>query len=54
MILSFQIDRSGQNADPDQTALLKEQSDKGLHCLLFHLHFFEELLHGKTLLMCVF
>ena len=32
------------SADPDQTAplLLEEQSDQGIHCLLFHLHRFEE------------
>ena len=23
--------------------LLEEQSDQGLHCLLFHLHFFDEI-----------
>ena len=30
MILRFWTDRSGQTAE--------EQSDQGLHCLLFHLH----------------
>ena len=30
------------SADPDQTAL-EEQSDQGLHCLLFHLHLFDEI-----------
>ena len=36
------------SADPDQTAptaqirlLLQEQSDRGLYCLLFHLHYLE-------------
>ena len=37
-----------KSADPDQTAppirlLLEEQSDQGLHCLLFHLHLFDEI-----------
>ena len=32
------------SADPDQTApLLEEQSDQGLHCLLFPLHLFDEI-----------
>ena len=37
------------SADPDQTApllLLEEQSDQGLHCLLFHLHLFDEIPQG--------
>ena len=29
-------------ADPDQTAPRREQSDQGLHCLLFNLHLLEE------------
>ena len=37
MIRSFRTDRSGQTV---QT--LEEQSDQGLHCLLFHLHLVEE------------
>ena len=46
MTLSFWTDRSEANsADPDEAApqirlLLEEQSDQGLHCLLFHLHHF--------------
>ena len=37
------------SADPDQTALLlEEQSDQGLHCLLFHLHHLEVFHHGRT------
>ena len=28
--------------------LLKEQSDQGLHCLLFHLHLLDKLLYGKA------
>ena len=39
------------SADSDQTAplirlLLEEQSDQGLHCLLFHLHRFDEIPKG--------
>ena len=30
------------SAGPDQTAP-KEQSDLGLHCLLYHLHLFDEI-----------
>ena len=30
--------------------LLKEQSDLGLHCLPFHLHFLDGLLHCKFIL----
>ena len=26
--------------------LLEEPSDQGLHCLLFHLHLFDEILEG--------
>ena len=37
------------SVDPDQTALW-EQSDQGLHCLLFHLHLLDKLLYGKTAL----
>ena len=37
------------SSDPDHTAprgavlLLEEQSDQGLHCLLFHLHHFDKI-----------
>ena len=34
------------SADPDQTAP-KEQSDQGLHCLLFNLNLLDLLLHIK-------
>ena len=30
------------STDPDQTAP-EEQSDQGLHCLLFHLHHFDKI-----------
>ena len=38
MILSFWTDRSGQTVQTQIRLLLEEQSDQGLHCLLFHLH----------------
>ena len=38
MILSFPTDRSGQTVQTQIRLLLEEQSDQGLHCLLFHLH----------------
>ena len=37
MTLSFRTDRSVQTV---QTGM---QSDQGLHCLLFHLHLFDEI-----------
>ena len=38
------------SADSDQTAPrgAEEQSDEGLHCLLFHLHHLKVLHHGRT------
>ena len=42
-ILNFRTDTLGQSV---QT--LEEQSDQGLHCLLFHLHHLEVLHHSKT------
>ena len=40
MILSFRTDMSGQTVQTQIRLLLEEQSDQGLHCLLFHLHSF--------------
>ena len=40
-IQSFQTDRSGQTVQTQIRLLLEEQSDQGLHCLLFHLHLFD-------------
>ena len=37
IILSFRTDRSGQTVQTQIRLLLEEQSDQGLHCLLFHL-----------------
>ena len=41
MILSFRTDRSGQTVQTQIRLLIKEQSDQGLHCLLFNLHLFD-------------
>ena len=51
MTLSFWTERSGQTVQTQIRLLLKEQSellleeqsDQGLHCLLFHLLHFEEI-----------
>ena len=50
MILSFRTDWSGKIVQTqirllleEQTLLLEEQSDQGLHYLLFHLHLFDEI-----------
>ena len=43
LILSFWTDRSGQTMQTQIRLLLEEQSDQGLHCLLFHLHHFDEI-----------
>ena len=32
--------------DPKFSEILEEQSDQGLHCLLLHLHLFDEILEG--------
>ena len=42
MTLSFRTDRSGQTVYTQIRLLLDEQSDQGLHCLLFHLHLLEQ------------
>ena len=39
-------DRSGQTVQTQIRLLLEEQSDQGLHCLLFHLHLFGEIPYG--------
>ena len=43
IILNFRTDRSGQTVQTQIRRLLEEQSDQGLHCLLFHLHLFGEI-----------
>ena len=54
MILSFWTDRSGQTVQ-SLIKLLQEQSDQGLHCLLFHLHLFDEipLTHPSVWPLCL-
>ena len=46
MILNFWTDRSGQTMQTQIRLLLEEQSDQGLHCLLFHFHVFDKILSG--------
>ena len=46
MTLSFQTDWSGQTVQTQIRLLLEEQSDQGLHCLLFLLHLFDKILKG--------
>ena len=43
VIINFRTDRSGQTVQTQIRLLLEEQSDQGLHCLLFHLHLFSEI-----------
>ena len=43
MTLRFWTDRSGQTVQTQIRLLLEEQSDQGLHCLLFHLHHFDKI-----------
>ena len=46
MIISFLTDRSRQTVQTQIRLLLEEQSDQGLHCLLFHLHYFDKIHKG--------
>ena len=46
MILSFRTDKSGQTVQTQIRLLLEEQSDQDPHCLLFHLHLFDEIPKG--------
>ena len=43
MNLSFLTFRPGQTVQTQIRLLLEEQSDQGPHCLLFHLHVFDEI-----------
>ena len=43
MTLSFWTNMSGQTVQTQIRLLLEEQSDQGLHCLLFHLHYFDKI-----------
>ena len=49
MILNFWTDRSRQEVQTKTRLLLEEQSDQGLHCLLFHLHVFDKVPSGWPL-----
>ena len=46
MILNFRMDRSEQTVQTLIRLLLEEQSDQGLHSLLFHLLVFDKILLG--------
>ena len=46
MIPNFRTDRSGQTVQTQIRLLLEEQSDQGLHCLLFHLNVFDKIPKG--------
>ena len=46
MTLSFRTERSGQTVQTQIRLLLEEQSDQGLHCLLFHLHLLDKISYG--------
>ena len=48
MILNFWTDRSGQTVQT-QIRLSREQSDQGLHCLLFNWHVFDKYPHVSPL-----
>ena len=48
MILYFRTDVSGQTVQTQIRLLLEEQSDQGLHCLLFQLHLLEAFLCCMT------
>ena len=51
MILNFRTDRSGQTVLTLNRLILEEQSDQGLHCLLFHLHVFDTIPSGLASLL---
>ena len=53
MTLSFRTDRSGQTVQTQIRLLLEEQSDQGLHCLLFHLHHFDKMPLRFGLFVCI-
>ena len=47
-LVGIGTDRSEQTVQTQIRLLLQEQSDQGLHCLSFHLHFLDALLLCKT------
>ena len=50
MILNFRTDRSGQTVQTLIRLLLQEQSNQGLHYLLFHLRVFDKIISGLAFL----
>ena len=51
LFLNFWTDKSGQTVQTQiRLLLLKEQSDQGLHCLLFRLHILDALFYGIAIL----
>ena len=48
MFLNFRTDGSGQTVQTQIRLLLEEQSDQGLHCLLFRLHRLDSFLYGRA------
>ena len=48
IFLSFGTDRSRQTVQTQFKLLLEEQSDQGLHCLLFRLHRLDSLLYSRA------
>ena len=49
MILSFRTDKSEQTVQTQIRLLQEEQSDQGLHCLLFCLRHLDSLLYGRAI-----
>ena len=47
-ILSIGTGKSEQTVQTQIRLLLMEQSDLGLHCLLFHLHLLDAILQGVS------
>ena len=45
IVHSFQTDWFGKQSSSISDCSWGEQSDQGLHCLLFHLHFMEPVIH---------
>ena len=43
LLTTMMTDMSGQKVQTQVRLLLEEQSDQGLHCLLFHLHHFDKV-----------
>ena len=50
ILFNIETDRSEQAMQTQISLLLEEQSDLGLHCLLFHLNILDKRLFGKAIL----